>query len=123
MDWSKEAPVSGENFKADLKNLAEDLKKFESPTAPPPVAPEPTPVAPPAAYANQYMDPGAPLPPPKPAVTAKAYHAPLGVQWNLDGRSLTAAREIQNRLNLGSEVEALRLLVTLGLERARQMFD
>src|SRR5665213_3819607 len=30
-----EAPVSGANFKSDLKHLAEDLKQFEEPTAPP----------------------------------------------------------------------------------------
>src|SRR3954468_11192236 len=31
-----EAPVSQENFKADLRHLAEDLKQFEEPSAPPP---------------------------------------------------------------------------------------
>lgn len=47
---------------------------------------------------------------------------PRAPQWPVDARSLQAAREIQERLNISSETEALRMLVTLGLERARELF-
>src|SRR5438128_1927389 len=36
-DWKEEAPLSSENFKSDLKHLAQDLKQFDEPVAPPPV--------------------------------------------------------------------------------------
>jgi hypothetical protein len=110
-EWQNEAPVSGENFRSDLKHLAKDLKQFEE--APPhqqglPMAPTPPEKSPPA------VDPVVrvvPNPPPQKAPS-----------WSIDGRSLSAAKEIQHRLNLSSETEALRLLVSLGIERARQMF-
>jgi hypothetical protein len=96
-----DAPISGEAFKADLRTLAEGLKQFEDSVAPPiPLrsqAPTPTPQ---------------PAPPPQSGV----------VVWSVDARSIQAAKEIQNRLNLGSEIEALRMLVTLGVERSRQLF-
>jgi len=116
-EWQQEAPVSGENFRNDLKNLAEDLKQFEEPSVPPQVnhvpqqlqqhyipAPEPRYHAPP------------PVSPPPPKAPAQ----PTG--WVVDSRTLSAAKEIQVRLNLSSDVEALRFLVTLGIERARQIF-
>jgi hypothetical protein len=113
-----ETPVSGENFKADLKHLAEDLKQFEEPSPPHlgrssshgptsfdflPELPAPTPILP--------TEP----PPPLTVPTGK------GWTWTVDARSLAAARELQQRLNLSNEGEALRMLVTLGVERAREL--
>lgn len=96
-----EAPVSQENFKSDLKHLAEDLKQFEAHSfAPPPTA------APPPANRSTFD------PPP----------VPTSLTWTIDPRSMSAIREIQQRLNLSSEAEAIRLLITLGSERARQLF-
>jgi hypothetical protein len=111
-EWQNEAPVSGENFRNDLKHLAEDLKQFEQPSAPPQVPHVPVYEPPPPTYTPPPM----PAPPPPPKAP------PSTPGWIIDPRSLSAAKEIQSRLNLGSEVEALRLIVTLGLERARQMF-
>lgn len=157
-----EAPVSGENFKADLKHLAEDLKQFEDPSAPPTAAnralshgqiefPEvqhlhpahmpmnqahtaphvsPAPVAelrpvhavqappPPPPVQHHYVPP-APVHP-APPVTPQA---PKAGTWTIDPRSQQAAKEIQQRFNLSSEGEAIRFLITLGLDKAREMFS
>jgi hypothetical protein len=117
-----EAPVSGEAFKADLKHLAEDLKQFEIPS-PPHTQPSRSPsyefTPPPEEMPAATF--AAPPPPPRVA-PAPAPQAPTTVHWPVDARTLGAAREIMQRLNLSSEVEALRLLVTLGAERARALF-
>lgn len=39
----------------------------------------------------------------------------------LDDKTLSAVREIQEKLNIGSEVEALRVLVTLGLKQFKKL--
>lgn len=134
-----EAPVSGETFKQDLKHLAQDLKQFEEPSAPPPHMPNrslshdlPEPIqlhAQPAAPHMQAQAHPQPPPqqhqhhhaPPSPPHT-EAPHAAKGVTWHVDGKSLAFAREIQDRFNLSNEGEALRMLVTLGIERARDLF-
>lgn len=105
-----EAPISGEAFKADLKHLAEDLKQFEDPPPPPQLQPQPQP---------RIFSAPAPTPPPPPPTVAPG---PVAVSWMVDPRSLQAARELQDKLNLSNEVEALRMLITLGAERARQVF-
>ena len=126
-----EAPVSGETFKSDLKHLAEDLKQFEDPFAPP---------NPPSrsslhiSYAD--YEPEIPLfrpEPPTPPVIAAVPHspppprmeppsAPKVPTWPMDGRSLAAAREIQQRFNLSTQGEALRMLVQLGADRLKELF-
>jgi len=166
-----EAPVSGEAFKQDLKHLAQDLKQFEEPSAPPPYArpadgpsrslshgthlevPEPVQPPPqmnshhnhlhtapaPQQHSQQHVHlhvqhaPQPPVAPPPqyqaPMHHPEVHHAPpqsqalKGFQWTVDARSLSLAREIQERLNLSSEGEALRMLITLGIERARDMFS
>ncbi len=148
-----EAPVSGEVFKQDLKHLAQDLKQFEEPSAPPPVVspsrslshgianfdlPDPVQMQPthnhlhtapaPHQHSQQHVHlhvQQAPQPPPPPTV----HHVPpprsettKGLQWTIDQKSLTLARELQERFNLSNEGEALRMLITLGIERARELF-
>ncbi len=100
-DLHLDSPVSGETFREDLKHLAQDLKQFEEPFAPPPTFETPLRREPPAAPVAQ---------PPK------------AFTWQPDARTLAQAREVQQRLNLGSEAEAMRLLITLGGERARELF-
>ncbi len=151
-----EAPVSGETFKTDLKHLAEDLKQFEEPSAPPPQAGrspssgpydshasvEPLfksqPMAEPIVMQMQQAQAHTQVhvhhhtpPPPSHPHAHPPYHspapthapaAPKGHTWQVDARSLAAARELQQRFNLSSEGEALRMLITLGQERARDLF-
>jgi len=123
-----EAPVSGENFKSDLKHLAEDLKKFEEPSSPPQQPsrlspshdepPVPLRIEPPPAPRREYFSQPEPIFKPEPRME----QAPKPLAWPVDARSTHAARELQQRLNLSSEMEALRILVTLGAERARALF-
>lgn len=126
---SHEAPVSQENFKADLKNLAQGLKAFEDP-APSQSAPnrfasygvEPLfrhemPI-PESVYAPPPPPPIAPAAPPPPVTRAQTQ----GPQWTIDPRSLSAAKELQQRLNFATEQDAIRFLVTLGIERSRELF-
>lgn len=116
-----EAPVSGENFKADLRHLAEDLKQFEEPSAPP------TPVVHLFSQAEPIFKPE-PIPQPvhvhvpHPREAVRSEPPVKPTTWPVDNRTLAAARELQQRLNLSSEVEALRMLVTMGAERARALF-
>lgn len=150
-----EAPVSQEHFKQDLRHLAEDLRQFDEPTAPPtPIQPsrspslgqvEPLFVAPqhqthshmPApshhghgtnlghgAHHHGHHTFHAPAPQtqaPPPTHQHQPARAP-SPQWTVDPKSLAIAREVQNKLNLGSEAEALRLLIALGAEKAKQLF-
>lgn len=129
-----EAPVSGEVFREDLKHLAEDLKKFEDPFAPPQAAnrspslghilqqvQEPIFLRPEPKVEPRFEVPSPPQPP-HPSPTHHAQPPPSGMNFHVDARSFTAARELQQRLNLSNEVEALRMLVTLGAERARELF-
>jgi hypothetical protein len=116
-----EAPISGEAFKADLKHLAQDLKKFEEPAPPQPAPTTLNRSFSPSRTEEMIYQPAqapafAPAPPPSQAqpVTKDS--------WPVDARSLDNARVVQHRLNLGSEHEALRLLITLGMERFRGMF-
>ena len=152
-----EAPVSGESFKADLKHLAQDLKQFEEPSAPPtqpnrafanlhevtiPQVEFQSPFNPPRVlqqtppvrmhmaqeHVQTYQDepvhaPAPPPAPPKPQAAAPQPQAPKVMTWTIDPRSLAAARELQQRLNLSHETEALRMLVTLGLERMREVLS
>lgn len=155
-----EAPVSGENFKSDLKHLAEDLKKFDEPSASPPHSGRlsthdgyhqqslrPLPQTPPETYfappepifkpeprqQELRLEPP-PAPPPQvqmppPPVAPRVEHRPdpppppkLATSWPVDARSQHAARELQQKLNLSTETEALRMLVTLGAEAAKKLF-
>jgi hypothetical protein len=126
-EWQNEAPASAENFRTDLKNLAEDLKQFEEPSVPPQVnhvhnvpvheARYDHYVAPAPQYHQPVRPPARPADPPPPPKAP-----PVISGWVVDDRTLSAAKEIQVRLNLSSDTEALRFLVTLGIERARQLF-
>lgn len=44
-----------------------------------------------------------------------------GLVWTVDQRSRAIAREVQDRMNLSSESEALRMLVAMGAERLRSV--
>ncbi len=120
-----EAPVSGEVFREDLKHLAEDLKKFEDPFAPPQAANRSPSLG---QILQQVPEPIYLRPEPKPEPRIEAapppqpHHSPSGTNFHVDARSLTAARDLQQRLNLSNEIEALRMLITLGAERASELF-
>ncbi|MBX3022608.1 MAG: hypothetical protein KF799_13125 [Bdellovibrionales bacterium] len=139
----EQAPISQESFKADLKHLAEDMKQFEEPSAPPP-APNRAP-----SYVRDQLETivnhhrqdslfrheltrqerqetrtPAPTPISTPEPQMRTTEMTVkGVAWNVDARSLSVARELQEALNLSSEGEALRMLVSLGAERVKGLIS
>ncbi len=116
-----ETSVSPENFKSDLKHLAADVKRLEEPE-PPPITPNGT-----SARKSALSPPREPLNAPPPVRYPSPVRTPENralqtLEWTVDQRSLDLAREVQERLNLGHESEALRLMIQLGAERVRTMF-
>lgn len=104
------APQSKENFKNDLRNLASELKAFNNGVAP----------------AN-HLEPEPPIPPrenlnftePKPPRKENQDHrSPLNY---LDMKSYEMIVEIRNRLNLSSDTEVLRMLITIGYDRIKDI--
>jgi hypothetical protein len=109
---SEEVTVRQEIFKTELKSMVEEFKSHDEPLSPP----SPGPQAPTLA--------AAPKPPTRfPSPVRSPEHLPVqAFNWGVDERSLALARDLQERLNLGHESEALRLLIQLGAERARELF-
>lgn len=137
---------SVESFKSDLKNLAEGLKQFEMPvnqneqnamnlnganSTPAPSAHQPPhglmdydvmPPSPPQTVMHFTPPPSPPhaviAPVPQVAVAPPAPKKDAH-SLTLDFRSHEIVRDIQRRLNLGAEEEALRLLITAGYDRLK----
>ncbi len=125
-DLQSDTPVSGEAFREDLKTLAQDLKMFDEPVAPPQgLATFSVPLSNPTPFSNgqAHVPPPMPQPlplPPEPTVTTSP--STDGRTWQIDARSWALAQEMQQRLNLSSEIDGLRALITLGAEKARDAF-
>lgn len=160
LQWEQPSPASVEAFKADLKNLAEGLRQFDDPHAPPPhfesasaatPAPNteasfddglfgfrPPPVQPPTAPAQNLspnsasatnLQSGSPVVPPpgvgpapgvaQPEVATVA--AKVTAPFALDPQSQAWILDVQKRLHLSSEGDALRTLLAIGYERLRDL--
>jgi hypothetical protein len=140
-----ETPVSSQNFKSDLKHLAEDLKQFENPHGQtvthaqtqthipahghPQVEIQPPPAAARAAqwgYPRGHQFGASPTPappPPQPTYTPPPEPLrPTTLDDLLDARSLKMVHDVKLLLNLGSDLEACRALLSMGFERMRILF-
>lgn len=112
--WSSEAPASSEAFKNDLKNLAQGLKAFDQTNESATTGPAPM-IDPPPPEEESVFSP-----------TQAANQSPLimvSPMLNLDPKSLNMVKEIQNKLNLSTEAEALRALIALGYERLKPILN
>ena len=108
-------PVSAKAFKDELKGLAENFKQFEPAKEVAPAAPEPAPVP------QQMPLPPQPVAPaPQPMVSFQP-PAPTSSLTQLDEKSLQQIRRVMGSLNLSSESETLRLLISLGYEKVREI--
>ncbi len=122
---SKEPPASIKHFQSDLKNLAEGLKQFETAE---PVNSQPSPSEPPrASFFSQEQPPQQQTPthqPPAPTVNhSPAVHSSVTQSNSLgDPKVRALVLWTQERFNLSSESEALRLLVTIGQEQIEKLF-
>lgn len=107
-DNGGDAPRSTQDFKKTLRDLSRGMKEFEDPARPADL------------LSDEPLLHERSLPPP-PTVTTPPMTAPpkavSGVA--LDARSLETLRRVQSRLNLSSEGEALRMLISLGYDRLR----
>lgn len=143
-------PVSSQSFKQDLKNLAEGLRQFEDDgTAAAADAAQTTYVAPAGAHVvsahvvsaqaaavHHQMPVQQQAPPqqqgPLPQYQAAQFHSspqqmaspPQQIPQvsQLDPKSVEVLRLVQSRFNLSSENEALRMLISLGFEKVREIF-
>lgn len=126
-----EAPnaASVEAFKEDLRNLAEGLRQFDDPHAPPPQPVHATPPAsatsPLAGFVADWSSPPTPQnAPPQPAAAPMPMTqvtAPPSSSLQLDPRTKAWVQEVQRRLNLSTESDALRALVAVGYERLQDI--
>jgi len=96
-----EPAASVENFRSQLKNLASEIQQF---------VPE----------QEKYA---VPVPEPTPTYTAPAQKAfgSIGDFGVLDPQSLEILKKVRQHLNLGSDIEAMRMLLVLGYERIQTL--
>jgi hypothetical protein len=114
--WDQDSDVGAQAFKSDLKNLAQGFKDFESNVVEHMVA-QPSPAPPPsqatATATTQTVQ----------TVTTTQVKATsnnsLGKE--LDMRTIEVLRDVQLRLNLQSEMDALRVLVVLGYDKIKSI--
>ena len=123
-----------QNFKSELKNLAGMMGEFEvvdhgglvtmpaAPTqsAPQAIAPSPAKPVPHSPSAAQAAHFDAASPPP----AAPTQSAPLRKTLpELDTRSWLMIQEVKNQMNLSSEIEALRLLISVGQSKLKALMS
>lgn len=133
LQWEQPTAASVEAFKADLKNLAEGLRQFDEETLAPPHTPNqpvhtPLQVEPAVSFRTAPLNstPQGQAPPHStassaPAPAARGQQAAAGVSSFLDPKSRQWILEVQGRLNLSTEDDALRTLIAIGYERIRDL--
>lgn len=121
------------NFKTELKNLAGLMGELEGPPTPKSPAPPPPPTAQTSSAASAPTPASAPLPqtPPQQTHGAGAMAKPVhglpttptpSTPQGLDALSLVLLREVQERFNLSTETEAMRMLIKIGHAKAMSFF-
>lgn len=111
-DESLDTP-SIQNFKNELKSLAGLMGKLENTPQPAP-APVPTPApAPAAVFHAQSVN-----------IQNNHNHGSISnISTQLDSKSKSLIAEVQEQLNLSSEVEVLRLLISLGYNKVKNLYS
>lgn len=122
------APVSSEDFRATLKSLAGELQQFSQNGNPSVISSQPV-AAKQEAIAKVLSDHTTS------GAQSQRVEARNGLNFQdemdrvkvswlevLDPKSLELVKKAQTRFNLSSELEALRLLIVLGVEKAQALF-
>lgn len=112
-DGMIEAPVSEKNFKDSLKTLKAELDMFSDTTLKPQAAP--IEVAKPEETLRTFQ------PLSQSSSKAQIRTTPQNHVDDLDPRSRSMLQKIQERFNLSSESEALRMAIVLGFERVQSI--
>jgi hypothetical protein len=123
-----DAPVSSKKFIADLKSLKKDIAQFEenpsvtpspmtTPTAPPPVFAQPPPQATNSFQTSTQTQVSQTMT----VSETKSIHTNTTLPFAaLDPHSLQAIQIVQERFNLSSQQEALRMLIAVGAKQVAQ---
>lgn len=131
------APRSTESFRSTLRDLANSIQQFNppigaSPSTQPagPVTAAPfvqnfqtQPAEPNRRPTNPFLQTGFINPSLQEGARAEEYISSPPSNMPLDPRSLDAVRTVMRQLNLSHEVEAVRLLISLGFERLKPLLS
>ncbi len=110
-----EAPVSGQTFISDLRQINEALRQFDGPTAQATIhtpLPPPQPILQSHHYSTAHSAP-----------TAQASMLNPGASDTPAGKTQAILAEVREKLNLSSEAEALNVLISLGYRRLKPLLD
>jgi len=126
-----DAPISGQNFMSDLKNLAEGLKQFEGSKAAPmpqwPAAPEASGSALSTQtflnQVNQQVNQQVHQVNHLNQIFTPTGSSSVGSQASLNDRSRGMIQEVKEQLNLSSEVEVLNMMVALAYKYLRNLLS
>ena len=99
---------SVQNFKQELKSLASLMGELQTPAVP-----QPAPVKPAAAPTTALAT--------TPITTPASQSTAQGLADQLDEQSLMAVHEVRLMLNLGSDIEALRALISMGHKQFKKI--
>jgi hypothetical protein len=118
-----DAPVSAQNFMTDLKSLAEGLKQFDEPKAQETRAHQTQPFhQQPAHQAPQVNLP--PLPHQMAQQTAPQAPAPqMQMSASLNPNSIYMIREVKEKFNLSSDIEAINMLVAIAYKNLKSLIE
>ncbi len=116
-----EAPVSGQTFISDLRQINEALRQFDGPTAQATIH-TPLPAPQPIMQSHHPMT----YPSAQSAPQVAAAQAPMLNSGAIDtpaGKTQAILAEVREKLNLSSEAEALNVLISLGYRRLKPLLD
>ncbi|MBK7890216.1 MAG: hypothetical protein IPJ84_05010 [Bdellovibrionales bacterium] len=100
------APVSSQNFISDLRQINEAMRQFDGPAM---ATPPPMPAfVPTMSQPNQQQH-------------MPATAAPVTAQPMLHAKTLAVIAEVREKMNLGSDAEAINLLVSIGAKAVRPL--
>jgi hypothetical protein len=114
--WDQDSDVGAQAFKSDLKNLAQGFKDFESNVVEHMAVQQPSQPAQTQATATATTQTVQTVTTTQVKATS---NTSLGKE--LDMRTIELLRDVQLRLNLQSELDALRMLVVLGYEKIKSV--
>lgn len=102
-----DTPASSENFRSQLKNLASEIQQFVPDQEKYSIS------------APQVEAPPVHTPPSQHHQTPRFNNLDLNY---LDPQSLEILKKVRQHLNLGSDIEAMRMLLVLGFEKVQTLF-
>ncbi len=110
-DEALETP-SIQNFKKELKSLAGMMGELDGGKPAPAVFTQPPPQTAPQVVVQQTKQ-----------VNIQNNHMPMDLAGQMDAKSRAMIAEVREQLNLSSDLEVIRLLVSLGYHKAKNLYS